>query len=282
MAESQLRRRRSSRIDDQYSSTRPCKCQSYKDAKRCRSVHCPWNISGTYGGRDYHGSFKITSGGGLPSFSPRKGVSPTSGSTKTTLSELAEGSKNATPDGEDCAKSESATTTAYHQTTNGTAVARTEQSLIPKELRFPQDEGLALAETVRQGPAPPPLEGWNTGSVEDSANASVKNRIPHSQEVARSNSYSIAVHEAEHSHIEIPLPLPNSYPLHATETDTSSTLALQIEPLRTGLPATSSLVQHKDHSAAKFIRRRRRKIRPCCILFALGVLTFVGSLTPAL
>ena len=295
MAESQFRRHRSSRVDDQYSSTRPCKCkdaercrcpwkisstcQSYKDAERCR---CPWKISSTYGGRSYHGSFMISSGGGLPSFSPREGVSPTSGSTKTTLSELAEGSKNATPDGEDCAKSESAATIAYHQTTNGTAVARTEQSLTPKELHFPKMRGQHLAETVQQGPAPPPLEGWNTGSVEDSANTSVENRIPHSQEVARSNSYSIAVHEAEHSHIEIPSPLPNSYPLHATGTNTSSTLVLQIEPLRTSLHATSSLVQHRDDSAAKFIRRYRRKIRPCYILIALGVLTIVGSLTPAL
>ena len=282
MDEREFRRRRSSRVDDQYSSTRRCKCQSYKDAKRCRSVYCPWNISVTHGGRDYQGSFKTTSGGGLPSFSPRKGVSPISESTKTTLSELAEGSKNATPNGEDCAESESAATTAYHQATNGTAVTRTEQSLTPKKFHFPKDEGPALAETVQQGSAPPPLEGWNTGSVEDSANTSVENRIPNSQEVARSSSCSIAVHEAEHSHIEIPSPLPNSYPLHATGTDTSSALALQIEPLRTGLPTTSSLVQHRDDTAAKFICRFRRKIRPCYVLLALGVLTIVGSLTPAL
>lgn len=262
MVESQFRRRRGSRVDDQYSSTRPCKCQSYKDAKRCRSVYFPWNISGTHGGRDYQGSFKATSGGGLPSFSPRIGVLPISESTKTTLSELAEGSKNATPNGEDCAESESAAT--------------------PKKLHFPKDEGPALAETVQQGPAPPPLEGSNTGSVEDSANTSVENRIPHSQEVARSSSYSIAVHEAEHSHIEIPSPLPNSYPLYATGTDTSSALALQTEPLRTGLPTTSSLVQHRDDSVANFIYRLRRKIRPCYVLLALGVLTVVGSLTPAL
>ena len=235
-----------------------------------------------HGGRDYQGSFKATSGGGLPSFSPRKGVSPISESTKTTLSELAEGSKNATPNGEDCAESESAATTAYHQATNGTAVTRTEQSLTPKKLHFPKDEGPALAKTVQQGSAPPPLEGWNTGSVEDSANTSVENRIPNSQEVARSSSYSIAVHEAEHPHIEIPSPLPNSYPLHATGMDTSSALALQIEPLRTGLSTTSSLVQHGDDSAAKFICRLRRKIRPCYVLLALGVLTIVGSLTLAL